>query len=226
MKLYFIPAKFKPEFSLPLERISELPQRLALVSPVQFVDHLPRIKTQLEQAGKTVQLVQGKHSRSSGQILGCDVPVLPTENIDAFLYIGDGVFHPYEVLYKNNLELFIFNPKTNDFYKIGRQEADDNLRKQKGALSKFYYCKNIGVLISTKPGQDRLRFTRGLEEKFPDKKFYFFACDTLEYSQLENFPFIEVFINTMCQRITLEDAKKVPRPIINLEDLPEYKGIP
>lgn len=226
MKLHFIAAKYKKEFSFPQNRISELPQRLALVSPIQFVDHLPKIKAQLEKEGKKVALQQGKHSRNSGQILGCDVPQLPIGDFDAFLYIGDGVFHPYEILYKNKIDLFIYNPKTHDFYKIGRDEAEANLKKQKGALAKFYHCKNIGVLISTKPGQNRLRFTTELEKKFPDKNFYFFVCDTLEYDQMENFPFIEVFINTMCQRIALDDAKKVPRPIINLEDLPEYKGIP
>jgi len=225
MKLYFIPAKYKKEIKFPEKHIKELPERLALVSPVQFVDHLPKIKEQLESKGKKVKLIQGKHSRNAGQILGCDVPELPANDIDAFLYIGDGVFHPYEVLYKNKVDLFIYNPKTHDFYKIGREEAEINLKKQKGALAMFYSKKNIGVLISTKPGQNRLRFTTELGKKFPDKKFYFFACDTLEYDQMENFPFIEVFINTMCQRIALDDAKKVPRPIINLEDLPEYKGI-
>ena len=226
MKTFFIPAKYMVPFEVPKERIAELPERLVLVSPIQFVDHLPAIKDELEKAGKKVILEQGKHSRNPGQILGCDVPSLPETDFDAIFYIGDGVFHPYEILYKNKIDLFIFNPKTNDFYKIDRNEAEKALKQQKGALMKFYSCKEIGVLISTKPGQNRLRYTKDLEEKFPDKNFYFLVCDTLEYDQMENFPFIECFVNTMCQRIALDDAKKVPRPIINLEDLPEYNGIP
>ncbi len=226
MKTFFIPAKYTRAFSFPQERISELPSKLALVSPIQFVSHLPAIKEQLEKAGKTVILEQGKHSRNPGQILGCDVPVAPPSECDAFLYIGDGVFHPYEILYKNQMDLFIFNPKTNDFYKIDRNEAEAVLKQQKGALAKFYMARNIGVLISTKPGQNRLRYTKELEANYPDKTFYFLACDTLDFYQMENFPFIEVFVNTMCQRIALDDAKRVPRPIINLEDLPQYAGIP
>jgi diphthamide biosynthesis enzyme Dph1/Dph2-like protein len=43
----------------------------------------------------------------------------------------------------------------------------------------------------------------------------------VEFQELENFPFIEVFVNTACPRIGLEDQKKFPRPVVNLADVEE-----
>jgi diphthamide synthase subunit DPH2 len=52
-----------------------------------------------------------------------------------------------------------------------------------------------------------------LEKKYSDKKFYYFICDTLDFSELENFNFIECWLNTMCPRV-IEDIS-----VLNVEDL-------
>ena len=52
-----------------------------------------------------------------------------------------------------------------------------------------------------------------LEKKYPDKKFYTFVAETIDYAQLDNFNFIEAWINTACPRIE-EDIK-----VLNIEDL-------
>ena len=69
-------------------------------------------------------------------------------------------------------------------------------------MLKFLAGKNIGILISTKPGQkyplNKLRF---LEKKYPDKKFYFFVADHIDINQFQNFPFIDAWINTSCPRL-------------------------
>ena len=90
-------------------------------------------------------------------------------------------------------------------------------KKRKGMLLKFHSSKSIGVLTSTKSGQKSVQSsTEGIFKiklKYPDKKFYFFACNTLDPNELENFPFIDCWISTMCPRIR-EDLK-----VLNLEDL-------
>ena len=58
-----------------------------------------------------------------------------------------------------------------------------------------------------------------LEKKYKDKKFYYFACDTLSIDELENFPFVQAWINTMCPRIGYEDLLRTRMAIVNLEDV-------
>lgn len=83
----------------------------------------------------------------------------------------------------------------------------------------FMSSKEIGVLISTKPGQYKIKKAYELEDKFPEKKIYFLLFNTLNYSGLENFPFIECFVNTACPRISYDEADKIRKPIINIDDL-------
>jgi diphthamide biosynthesis enzyme Dph1/Dph2-like protein len=57
-----------------------------------------------------------------------------------------------------------------------------------------------------------------LQEKYPDKTFYYLLADVIDFSKLEDFPFLQAFVNTACPRI-IDDTEKVPRPMVNIEDL-------
>ena len=66
---------------------------------------------------------------------------------------------------------------------------------------KFLSSKNIGILVSIKPGQYNLKKAFALKKKLRDKKCYIFLSDNIGAEQLENFPFIECWVNTACPRI-------------------------
>ena len=53
-----------------------------------------------------------------------------------------------------------------------------------------------------------------LKNATPDKKFYIFAYDTLDIPSLENFPFVQCWVNTACPRIA--DEKSF---MVNIGDL-------
>ena len=50
------------------------------------------------------------------------------------------------------------------------------------------------------------------------KQVYIFVGDILNYADMENFPFIEVWINTACPRIGYDDVTSMPKPLININD--------
>ena len=83
---------------------------------------------------------------------------------------------------------------------------------------KFLVAKTIGVIVTIKPPQKHLKASYRLETKFPDKKFYFFLDDVVSFNQLENFPFIDVWVNTSCPRVGLDDQEKFTKGAINLND--------
>jgi len=58
-----------------------------------------------------------------------------------------------------------------------------------------------------------------LKEQFPDKRFTFLLADTLDFAALEDFAFVEVFVNTACPRLGFDDAPRAFRPVLNLTDL-------
>ena len=215
MKTIFVEARYKKKVSIPKGAIEKMPKRVALLTTVQFIGSLDKIRSQLESAGKKVILPSLKHCIYAGQVLGCSIAQM--KGIDAFLYIGDGLFHPTALSIKNDKPVFTFNPFTK---KLLLLDSDNTLKKKiKGALLKFYTSKKIGILVSTKSGQKNLDGASRLQKRFPEKEFYVLVSDTLDFSQLENFPFIECFVNTACPRIAFDDSDKFRKSVVNIGDI-------
>jgi 2-(3-amino-3-carboxypropyl)histidine synthase len=202
MKTLFIPAKCDGKVELDTKLISKLPKKIGLVTTVQFVEHLEEIKEQLEKNNKKVFIGKGKQ-QFKGQVLGCDFSSAETikSKVDCFLYFGSGKFHPIGLALKTKKEVFILTPVSNAVSKITKADIDEYEKNKKVALMKFYAADNIGVLISTKPGQFNLNNATELKNKLRKKKCYFFVSDMINENELENFPFIQAWVNTACPRI-------------------------
>ena len=203
MKTLFIEAKYKGKIDFSGIKVNELPKKIGLATNVQFADCIDSVKKFLEQKKKEVFTAKG-NQKYECQILGCDVSAAEKvkDKVDAFLYIGDGRFHPIGIFTKTKKDVFCFNPITSEFKKLEKFVVENYEKRKKTALIKFYSADNVGILISTKQGQrfcsDKLK---NIEKKYKDKKFYKFVFDVLDVKQLENFPFIKAWINTACPRI-------------------------
>jgi len=220
MKTIFIECRYKDKIELSDEDIKLLSEKIILASTIQYHDSLKNIKTQLEKSGKTVSLFQGKHQKYDGQILGCSIEKI-NEDGD-LLYIGDGMFHPIAALMKNkDKEIFIYNPYQKKLSRLDKEYIKNYELKVKENLDKFYKSDNIGIIVSTKPGQNRLNDAESLKEKLikKQKKATIFICNTLNYLELLNFPFVKCWVNTMCPRISFDDAMEIERPIVNIDEL-------
>ena len=228
MKMFFIETKANVGIDFPAEVAGKLPKRICLAASVQFIDKLPQLQQLLEKNGKVVSLLKARHSKHIGQILGCGYSKMEFdgENTDAFLYIGDGLFHPEALLLGSDKDVYCFDPFTNEFKKLEREWAVRIRKKEKGALLTFLNSDNIGVVVTVKPGQLGVQVTLkevfSLQQKFPDKNFYYLVCDTIDFQQLRNFPFVQCFVNTACHRM-IDDYDKFPKPVINIEEVLHLK---
>jgi len=227
MKYLFLHAKAKQSISIPLSLTSKLPKKIVIATTAQFAHQLKNWKKQLSLRGITVFSGKGKHARLESQILGCDVLAVTSkiDKADAVLYIGDGFFHPKGILLQTEKPVYCYNPLTKEHKIMTRKDIEKELKKRKAAISKFYMAKNIGILVSTKFGQQHLseavKFRKKIEKE--NKKGFVFISDTLDFSELENFNFIDVWVNTMCPRIALDDFGKARKPIINISDIHDFK---
>ncbi len=223
MKTFFIEARANLVIDFPLEHIGELPKKIGVATTAQHMLQLPKIRKALESHGIKTTLIKGAHSKHDGQMLGCGfIKLEGAEGVDAFLYIGSGEFHPRAFLLAAGKPVFILEPSSRKFFKLDKQEMDKINGKRKGALLKFYSSDRIGVLISLKPGQTTvqawLKEIMKVEEKFPDKTFYYIAFDTLDFTELENFTFVQCFLNTACPRL-IDDFEKFDKPLVNMVDV-------
>jgi len=195
MKTYFIPAKYKKDLTNLFKNV-KLKGKIGLVSTVQYLD-------QLEKASKII-----KNSVLVGQVLGCKINI--DKDVDCILFVGSAYFHPIEIAVKSNKPTYILNPLTNKLSKVSDKEINDYKKRIKGKQLRFLSSKNKATLVCVKPGQNNLK--QALKLKYP-----IFLFNNLDENEFENFPDVDIFINTACSRI---DNKKV----INLENLPKGYG--
>ena len=75
-------------------------------------------------------------------------------------------------------------------------------------MAKLVISKNVGLLITTKPGQNEFKRVENLRERLENKgkSVFVFIADEINLTQSENFNFIDVWIDTACPRI-VEDFK-------------------
>ena len=143
MKTLFIPAKYKPEVKLTNELIEYLKKykKIALFTSIQFVNKIEEITRQLYEHGIKDISSQPERASEKFQILGCDVYEnnlkIDLNEIEAFLYIGDGEFHPQTLLFsqgQHTREVVSFNPITNKFIIFSKQKIERILKKERGSL--------------------------------------------------------------------------------------------
>jgi 2-(3-amino-3-carboxypropyl)histidine synthase len=217
MHIKFIEAKYNDKIELTKKCIQKLPKKIGLITTVQFVDALKEVKKILEQHNK-ICFIGNTKQKHKGQILGCDISaaVAVQKKVDAFLYIGTGEFHPMKVSFETDKPVFVFNPDTSAIEKFSIDKKRIEAKKR-GAYIKFLSSMHIGILVSTKPGQNHFKEAITLKKRLvkQGKKAYILVADTLDYSSLENFIFVDCFVNTMCPRITSDDYYRFSKAIID-----------
>lgn len=152
------------------------------------------LKRNLEKIGISVK---------TKDFLGCERYV-----VDGDVVICDGEFH----LSCFEGSFIWVNPMQNE---VLERESKRTPGKVSYAMTKRYF----GIIVSTKKGQFKMEIAKDIKKKLEDlgKKVYIFVGD--EIKDLENFPFIEVWINTACPRLK-DDFKDLL--FLNYEELARF----
>lgn len=213
MKTIFIGAKIRnePDYEKVARLVNEkIPEKkLAICYSNQFVEiarKLPEFLTEKEVLQKT-------------QVLGCSNPKFK-EGVEGIIIVGEGKFHSVSLAYETGLPTYIL--EEGKIKKITEEEVKKMEEKEKGMYLKYLNSSKVGVLITNKPGQQRMKsaldFTRKIKEK-GKKKVYMFIANDLDTHEFENFQ-IDTWVNTACPRMDLTDGN-----ILNLEKLQNLEKV-
>jgi 2-(3-amino-3-carboxypropyl)histidine synthase len=187
---------------------SRIPEKkIGVITTIQHMEMMKDIKKMLRDSGKNPVV--------AGQVLGCwnENAKKIEKDVDAFLFVGSGEFHPTGLRAKN---IYVLDLEKHEIRKIDRTGLEKiryaNIFRAKSA-------KSFGILVSTKPGQFDIKNAENakklLERK--GKKAFILIMDNINSQILEGID-VDAFINTACPRIA-ED--KFAKPIINHTDLEE-----
>ena len=219
MKIMMVEGRYTGEIDLSRINAGMLPERIGLITTVQFLDFIDDFKAFLERSKKKV-FIGKERQKYNAQLLGCDQGAANSikDDVDAYIYYGSGKFHPLGVVLATGKDVYCYDPINAIMGKVESEEAQRYNNQRKGAYLKFLDSEEIGLLVSLKPGQNNFNKALELKKRFSSKNFYIFAFDTLEFNQIENFPFVECWVNTACSRI-LDDYSKFPKPLIDIYDI-------
>ncbi len=209
MKIINITAK-RAINSIDLSELRKLNGRIGIVATAQYAHLISVIKKELDVfTSKTLEL--------EGQVLGCDASAAVKINdaVDSFVFLGDGSFHPLNVALKTRKPVFILGVDGH-LRKLDMSMVKDYERKILVNISKARNARSFGILVSIKPGQNRLKQAVILSEKL--RNSFIFVCDNILLSELLNFPDIDCWINSACPRL-FDDLDNFEKPFINLEDV-------
>ncbi|MFT4312525.1 MAG: diphthamide synthesis protein [Candidatus Woesearchaeota archaeon] len=202
---------------------------VALFASVQFMK-LDIVKEQLDNLKITYKTTKAKRTHTQGQILGCDAYHDSFEDdiiseCDCVLYVGDGYFHPKALLlsqiYKKDIkDVILWNPVLQKMEIISVADIKKQILKTKANLTRFVSAKSVGILVTVKPGQQYLKNAKRLAQQLKEqgKRAYIFVDDDIQISLLENYPFIDCWVNTACPRIGTDDITTIPTALINIRE--------
>lgn len=190
---------------------------LGLVANVQYIPQLQRVKDVLLDKGFKI-LIGGGDDRVKypGQVLGCNFSAARSiqYEVDGFIFIGDGMFHPIGVALATSKKVLSFDPINNVLLDFAEMK-EKILRQRAGAIAAAKECSNFGILVSTKLGQNRHEYAIKIKNTLSRKNLQgtLLALDNVSPNQIDYLPF-EAYINTACPRLTIDDHQQYKKTII------------
>src|SRR3990172_3245244 len=132
-------------------------KRVGILTTTQHRTWVPAISARLREKGFTAVVSEpDRRVAYAGQVLGCDYFTATSieADVDAYLYVGSGDFHPIGVSITCKKPIVVADP-TNREARTLEDLKDRILRQRHAAIARAAEAKVFGIIVSRKIGQDR-----------------------------------------------------------------------
>lgn len=198
-----------------------LPRRIGLLTTTQYRHWLPKIREHLEAKGHEVRIGDpDRRVAYAGQLLGCDyhTATVIEKDVDGYLYIGTGDFHPLGVAILVDKPVIIADPERGTARSLA-EVKDRVLRQRHAAITRARDAMVFGIIVSKKIGQLRMGLARDLKAlaETHGKQANIFLMDLVSPEFLEGYR-VDAWVNTACPRIAIEDVLQYKQPILTPQE--------
>jgi len=195
--------------------------RVGLTTSLQHLQSLSQAREILTKAGKTVVVGDSGQLNYAGQVLGCNYSNVKSiaNEVDAFLFVGGGIFHALGVALSSSKPTIIADPYENRAFSI-EKEAQKIIKQRWASIEEAKKAKTFGIVIGMKPGQKKIDLALKIKS-MADKHgcaAYLLAAKEITPEELLEFPFIDAYVNTACPRISLDAPSKFSKPVLNVNE--------
>ncbi|HUK38527.1 MAG TPA: diphthamide biosynthesis enzyme Dph2, partial [Methanomicrobiales archaeon] len=187
--------------------------RIGLVTTSQHLHLLDRMVAFLKERGIDAVVAGGSgRARYPGQVLGCSFSGARETGCGEILYVGTGLFHAEGIQLATGARVVALDP----FQGTAVLVSADRLRRRRFALvEKARGAERIGILLSTKSGQQRLALARRLAA-LSEKAVVVALCE-VSPDELLNLGF-DCYVNTACPRLAYDDQIRFPVPVLSPQE--------
>jgi 2-(3-amino-3-carboxypropyl)histidine synthase len=213
---YFLEADPIPILEKEFEKLKDF-ENIGLITSIQFVKLIPKVKGYLEERGKRVFI--HKALQYPGQVLGCNLKAAKAieKRVDCFLAISAGEF------YAAGLVLQTDKPVMNLDLEKGEIRSLDGFKRRTQKIiawnrAQFKEAKKIGLLVSWKMGQLKSPFALKKKLEKEGKEIYVLAMDEITPEKIEGLK-LDFLISFGCPRVGIDDQAKYNIPILNYDQI-------
>ena len=204
-----------------MESLKALPERVGILAAVQYIGLIPEAKAMLEASGRKVLVGTGDgRICHPGQVLGCNCTAAESvsSDVDAFLFIGEGDFHPLAAVLGAGKDVLVLNPVSGEVRDMSPMR-DRMLRKRFMAIQSARSAMSFLVIVCTKAGQRRDaeadRIVRLL--RADGRKAFKVLMEEVTPAALMAYR-ADAYVNTGCPRIAMDDSATYPKPMLTVTE--------
>lgn len=193
---------------------------VGLVTTVQHVHLIPAMEAFLKEKGIDVR-VEGGGTRAPnrGQVLGCSFTAARATQAPEILFVGTGVFHPIGIALSTGARVIALDPLTGIAQEVS---GDALLRRRFAVIEKARGAETIGIIVSTKSGQERMALAERLSILSP--KAVIVTMREVSPDELLNLGF-GCYVNTACPRLAYDDQVRFPAPVLSPQEFEILCGV-
>ncbi|MCE4612744.1 MAG: diphthamide biosynthesis enzyme Dph2 [Desulfurococcales archaeon] len=224
VRVIYVPAQSKLEITNELlEDLSTLLQekgisRVGISTTSQHVGQASKVSNFLALRGFEVAPPKSAPPYLSDyQSLGCDYRLQRGLKVDAFVYVGGGVFHPlglYLATLKPVIKIDPYESRVTDLSAEGEKLYKSRLFK----VSQAFEAKTWAIVVGIKTGQYRPWLVASLKKEIEARglKYYMIASENLDRDSLASIdsPQIDAFVVTSCPRLPTDDYWNYHKPVL------------
>jgi len=194
-------------------------KKIGLVTTAQHLHTLETVQKILQHHGLEPYVTEGdERITSKGQILGCNFSAGANlaEQVDCFLFIGSGTFHPVGLLMSTKKPVIAADPYTNIVKKQEIEDMKNNMLRQRyGAILACRSARRFGILVGLKRGQQRIKLAYQVQQMLDAAGKLSVLITQNEFSpvSLQGFD-LDCYVSTACPRIAIDDYLQYKKPII------------
>lgn len=201
--------------------------RIGVTTTAQHVHKLDRAEAILREHGfEPVTMLGDKRTALRGQLLGCNVLAAVKCEVDEFIFIGSGDFHPLALALETEKTITAANPYDGTVRTL--TEAKGRILKQRwAAIGRAKEAKTFGIVVSTKAGQMRFNLAKKVlaQIEAAGKQGFVIQNKQISPETLLYFRHLDAFVGVACPRVPIDDQGRYKQPFLTPQELEIVLGL-